>query len=224
MNISQFPAVLPVLPRLPSAFHWTIVALRLDDPRRQLHQIIYRALTVYESCHREYTAYCRTYHQRRGEVQQHADRQAQPGPARPRNRGANARGSSPDELVGPALELGSILASAQACQRRAQRAFERVSAAYSALELLNAKGGGGGSKAMTELRACLAAESPIKRARTGVAGLLESPGSHDSAAVEPQHREDSPGERPVTSAGSPSRELNANKPGADEPTRNGHRR
>jgi hypothetical protein len=217
MKAYEFPSLLPVLPRLPTSAQWNVTVLRLDDPRREVLATLQTLLTQYESCRREYSASSRAYLQRRALMQPYQSRVAQPDAERPRNSGPSAGAISPGEEVGPALELAPLLAVVEACHRKARELFENVSAAYHALELMDPNGGGGGLRAMTELRACFATELPTRRAHASLDGLPKRPGS--GAAAEPQRRDDSPGQPRVASEAASLIGINLDDPGRSGPQR-----
>jgi len=224
MNGREFPAVLPAVPTLPTAPQWTDRALYsgLVGSRRRLVDGICQALTTYERSRRDYAASSRNYLQRRQELQEYGNRQSSSDQAQRRNSGSNAgTGISADERAGYGPDLGYLLAEVMECHERVQRAWEGVYIAYEDLESLDKSSGGGGSKAMSDLQACLAAW-PQSRWRRG--DVPKSSGSAASAAPELQRRRDSSGAIIGTANAAGRTQPRAGRSGANQPGRSGRRR
>ena len=217
MNGYEFPAVLPAVPRLPTARQWDARAPDFVGPRRRPFQLIRQGLAEYESCRREYATCSRSYLQRREEMQQYENRQTQPDRAQRRDSSPNAtRAAAADGLAGYGPDLARLLAAVVECHRRVRQAFDGVCAAYDELEWLDSNSGGGGARALSDLQACLAAGRPIEEALDRSAKGYHSDGS---TAPEPQQRFDSSDETTLTSNDSGRTALPA-----ETPARSGHRR
>jgi hypothetical protein len=224
MSGREFPAVLPAVPVLPTAPQWNDRALYfgLVGPRRRLFEGIREALVTYEHSRRAYAASSRSYLQRRQELQHSENREWPSDRVQRRDSGSNAgTGVSGEGRAGYGPDLGHLLDEVAGCHERVRRAWEAVFIAYEDLEALDKSGGGGGSKAMSDLQTCLAAWPPSRWGRGDVSG---SSGSAASAASELQRRRVSSGACSRIADAAGRAPITGRRAGADRIGRGGRRR